>query len=180
VICGWIATDHGVVFSPRSNSMKRRQLDFRSGQEVIDEIERLRRTGYVRAGTWNLSQICEHLDKTMRLGLSGGDFRMPRVVQATLGKWFFRRSLKKRKMMSGLPSHRSLMPEADEIVENEPTIDACIGTIREVEAFAGPVENYPLVSQVNVNEWRDLMWIHASHHLSFLLPNAESPADTTA
>lgn len=152
--------------------MKRRELDLRSGEEVIQEIERLRNAGYVRCGTWNLSQVCEHLDKTMQLGMQGGDFRLPKILRATLGKWFFRRALSKRKLPSGLPSHKSLMPGGNEIVDSEPTIDACIATLRKASDFKGPIKNYPLLDHVEPSLWREMMWIHAAHHLSFLLPKS--------
>lgn len=39
----------------------RRTLDFKSEDDVIAEVSRLRQ-GYVQSGSWNLPQICWHLN----------------------------------------------------------------------------------------------------------------------
>ena len=50
-------------------TIQHRNLDFTSGDQVIAEIQRLREVGYKKTKNWNLTQICEHLTKTMRGGM---------------------------------------------------------------------------------------------------------------
>jgi hypothetical protein len=64
--------------------MQHRQLDFRTGEEVLAEIDRLERVGYDRGKNWNLTQICEHLERTMRMGLKDSPFRFPWILRTTV------------------------------------------------------------------------------------------------
>ncbi len=59
--------------------MKRRELDFRTGDDAISEITSLRETGYSKTKNWNLTQVCEHLDATMKGGMDG--FFISRLIK---------------------------------------------------------------------------------------------------
>ena len=154
--------------------VKRRSVDFGSGQEAIDEINRLRQEGYVKTGNWNLSQICEHLDETMTGGMDGFGFRLPWVLRATVGKWGFGYALRTRKLMSGAPTFRRLKPDMSREEDSDAPIDSCIETIRRAASFAGPIDDHPLVDNLDVDDWKEFMWIHAAHHLGFLVPKEGS------
>ncbi len=153
--------------------MKRRTLDFRSADEVIEEIQRIRAVRYQRAGNWSLTQICQHLTATMNGGMDGFGFRLPWILRATLCKWAFGYSLKKRKLGSGYPTFKMLKPDAVESADDDALIDECIRSIRRAAEFEGPIRDYPLLDNISVDDWRDFMWIHASHHLGFLIPKSD-------
>lgn len=148
-----------------------RTLDFHTGGEVIAEIERLRSGGYTKTKNWNLTQICEHLTATMRGGMEGFGFRVPWILRATIIKFIFSRMLRKRKMMSG-PTLDRLKPKSDEGADDDAIIDDCIDTIRKAQTFDGSLEDYPFVDNLEVEDWRQFMWMHAAHHLGFLIPNS--------
>ncbi|MDG2224134.1 MAG: DUF1569 domain-containing protein [Rubripirellula sp.] len=152
----------------------KRQLDFRTADQVIAEIEHLRTVGYTKIKNWNLSQCCEHLQKTMNGGMNGFGFRMPWIVRATAAKWIFGWMLRNRKMVSA-PTINKLkpLPLADQ--ENDQQIDDCIHTIRTAESFARPIEDYPFLDNLSVDVWQQLMWLHAAHHLGFLIPSQDTP-----
>ena len=158
--------------------MKRRKLDFHRAEEVIAEIEGLRSSGYTKTKNWNLSQVCEHLNGTMKGGMDGFGFRLPWVLRATFVKWAFRYALSKRTLLSGAPTFRMLKPKADRAQDDDDVIDECIATLRRAESFDGSLVDYALLDNLSVNEWRDFMWIHAAHHLSFLVPT-DSTTSTT-
>ena len=150
--------------------LQRRQIDLRSAAEVIDEINRLRLSGYEKTGQWNLTQICQHLTASMNGGMEGFGFRVPWIVRATVAKWAFRYCLNKRKLFSGAPTFKILKPQHASVEEDDAAIEECIETCRRTEQFAGPIEDYALLNDVSVEDWRDFMWIHAAHHLGFLVP----------
>ncbi len=153
--------------------MKRRQLDLRSGDEVIKEIERLREGGYEKAKNWNLTQVCEHLDATMTGGMDGFGFRLPWILRATVMKWAFRHFLKRRVLLSGAPTFPILKPAASGTDDDAETIAHCVATIQRASEFSGSLDDYALLDNLSVADWRDFMWIHAAHHLSFLRPVGE-------
>ncbi|MEM9586645.1 MAG: DUF1569 domain-containing protein [Planctomycetota bacterium] len=150
--------------------MERRAIDFHSAEEVIRDIEALRQSGYQQTGKWNLTQICQHLAATMNGGMDGFGFRLPWILRATLLRWAFNYALKTRKLGSGFPTFKSLKPSHTDPSDDDDAIDACIESCRRAGSFAGPMNDYPLLNEVSVEQWQDFMWIHASHHLSFLVP----------
>ena len=154
--------------------MKRRRLDLRSCQEVVAEIEVLRTSPYQQLGNWNLTQICQHLTATMKGGMDGFGFRFPWIVRATVAKWGFNYSKRTRRMFAGLPTIRPLKPTAPEGEDDPEIIIECVKTCWRVEGFEGEIKDYPLLNEVETDEWRDFMWLHASHHLGFLLPDSVS------
>ena len=150
--------------------MKRRELDFRDGEEVIEEIERLRKVGYEPVGNWNLTQICEHLSATTKGGLDGFGFRLPWILRRTLVKWVFAYSLRRRKLFRGAPTFPILKPKSSSSVENDELIDDCILVTRRAMEFSGSLEDYALLDNLSAEDWKQFMWIHAAHHLGFLIP----------
>ena len=151
----------------------RRKLDFHTGDEVIAEIQRLRTSGYERTKNWNLTQICEHLTYTMNGGMEGFGFRLPWILRATVLKPFFSRMLRTRKMMSG-PTLGRLKPKTESGPDDDAIIDHCLETITKAESFDGSLEDYPFLDNLKVEDWRQLMWMHAGHHLGFLVPNEQA------
>ena len=154
--------------------MQRRNLDFSSSDEVIADIQRLQAAGYEKCGNWNLTQICQHLTETMKGGMDGFGFRLPWVLRATVAKWAFHYGLRKRKLGSGLPTFKMLKPTHENAADDDQVIENCIETCRRAESFTGPIEDYPLLNDPSVEDWRQFMWIHAAHHLSFLVPRVSA------
>lgn len=154
-------------------SDQKRELDFQNGDEVIAEIQSLRESGYTKSKNWNLTQACEHLTKTMAGGMDGFGFRLPWLLRATVIKWVFQRMLKTRKMSSG-PTLKRLKPESEPGADDDVIIDHCIATIERAKQFDGSLEDYPFLDDLKVDDWRQFMWMHAGHHLGFLLPKNDT------
>ena len=146
---------------------RKRPLDFRTGDEVIAEIHRLQTTGYVKTKNWNLTQICEHLTSTMVGEMEGLGFRLPWLIRATAGKLLTYRILKARRMPS-IPTLPSLQPKSLADSEDNAIIKNCIQVIGRSESFSESLDEYPFVDNLTHHQWRQLMWIHAAHHLGFL------------
>ena len=154
--------------------MERRTLNFHSANEVVAEIERLQQGGYEKLKKWNLTQICDHIGETTRLGMEGSSFRMPWLFRVTFGKWFLRGVLKDRKMRAGTPTAKVLEPKPAEH-DNPEVVAQCIETYRRAAEFSGPLPPHPLVDNLTLEDWKELTWIHAAHHLGFLIPKDQEP-----
>lgn len=152
------------------NEPQKRALDFHTGDEVISEILSLRSGGYAQTKNWNLTQVCEHLAATTSGGMDGFGFRVPWILRATIIKWIFNRMLRTRKMSSG-PTMDRLKPKTNPGPDDDAIIDNCIATIERAKAFEGPIEDYPFLNEISVDDWQQFMWMHAGHHLGFLVPN---------
>jgi hypothetical protein len=103
--------------------------------------------------------------------MEGLGFRLPWVLRATAGKLFTNWILRTRKM-PGVPTLPSLQPKSASDVEDETIIQNCVTAIRQSESFTGSLDDYPFVDNLLHDQWRQFMWIHASHHLGFLVPNS--------
>ena len=141
---------------------------------MIAEIRLLRLTGYQQTGNWNLAQICEHLSGTMNGGMDGFGFRSPWILRATVFQWAFNSTLKKRRMGSGFPTLKRLKPKQSDSRDNDDVINQCIETCQRASDYDQPIRDYPFLNEPPVDDWRQFMWLHAGHHLSFLVPNDES------
>lgn len=148
---------------------RKRKLDFQTGDEVIAEIQRLRRDGYTIGKNWNLTQACEHLNATMLGGMDGFGFRLPWILRATVIRWIFNRKLRTRKMSSG-PTLARLKPTTDSRSDDETIIEECLATIERAKSFEGSLDDYPFLDDLKTEDWRQFMWMHAGHHLGFLSP----------
>ena len=152
--------------------MPKRELDFHSGQEIIVELDRLQRNGYQRLGNWSLSQMAEHIDKTIQLTMKGGNFRMPWIIRATIGQYLVNRMIRTRRGLKGFPAPKPLVPKAPPTEGDDAAIiNGLRATLREMDAFEGPLPPYPLCNRMTLENWKQMMCIHAGHHLEFLLPN---------
>jgi hypothetical protein len=154
--------------------MSRRELVFRSAQDVIDEIDRLQSSGYSKLKKWTLSQNCEHIGKTIAMGMHGSPFRLPWILRKTIGPMFISWSLRRGRIPAWFetPAPKPLQPKPTKTGDDDPIkIDWCREMIREAESFQGPLPPYPLADHVTLDQWRHLNWMHAAHHLGFLMPN---------
>ncbi|MDA7951625.1 MAG: DUF1569 domain-containing protein [Pirellulaceae bacterium] len=156
--------------------MQRRTLNLKTGQAVLQEIEKLQKIGYQKVGNWNLSQTCDHLYKTMRVGLDGSVKPFPWILRATIGNLLLAYVLRKERMFAGAKTLKCLLPEAQTSGTDEDDNDLQIiqnlsETIQEAIERTEQLPPYPWTTNITLDKWKQLMWIHASHHLSFLLPN---------
>lgn len=149
---------------------QRRPLNLHSLDGVIAEVIRLRDDGYTARGNWNLSQVSDHLSETMRIGMDGDEPRLPWPMRKIFGLvlGYARRS---RWMMSGAPTLPRLTPP--ELQDDDTAkIDRLLATLTEARDHPGPLPPYPLCDGLTLEGWKDLMVVHAQHHLRFLDPKA--------
>ncbi|TWT85729.1 hypothetical protein Pla123a_05360 [Posidoniimonas polymericola] len=149
--------------------MGKRKLSFGSLDEAADEIRRLRDGGYQPLVKWNLSECCEHLDKTMQAGMTGSIKPLPWVLRATVFRAMTEAIMAIGRMPGGAPAPPEIAPQ--EHAEDEPAvIDACLATLDRAAAFQDPLPTHMFSTGMNARKWKRLMCVHAAHHLGNLQP----------
>jgi hypothetical protein len=156
--------------------MRRRALQFEDLGQVTQEVERLRRDGYARAGRWDLGQVCEHLALALEAMMAGFPRRFPWWVRWLGGPvvraWVFATG----RFPAGLPMPAGVAPA------DAPDEDAAVRHWREAlerfTRFDGPLAPHPAFGRLSRRQWERLTLIHSAHHLSFLLPRDGERAAT--
>jgi len=148
-----------------------RSLDFRSFDEVAADVAALAAGPYARYGQWDLATTCDHLAKTFESGLENKPVKFPllvRLVAPIFGPLIFRRVLKTRRFPTGVKAPPSLVPENG--CDCGEAVARLNGAMARAASFEGPLSKHPIFGRATVEEWKDAMLIHCSHHLSFLQP----------
>jgi hypothetical protein len=151
----------------------RRPLDFRTYDEIVDDVTRLRAAGYTRCGNWDLGQVCDHLAKAFTGSIDGIPFRAPWLFRTLVAPLAWPRVMKTRRIPSGVRiPEKYVAPNVD--------VDEAVGrltaAVRRWQAHRGDVAEHPFFGRLTREQWGELHLIHGAHHLSFLLP-AELPAE---
>lgn len=149
-----------------TSATQRRQLDFRSWPEVFADIDQLHRTGYVRAGNWDLSQILEHVGDGLKTAVEGNKNQGPWIVRKLIGPFLFRRMLRTRKMKAGIKVPDWWLPGPSH--DESASVDQFRSTVSAFQKMPGPAQPHPFLGNLSKADWNELGLIHAAHHLSFL------------
>ena len=148
--------------------LRRRVLDFRSWSDLFADVDNLRRTGYDRAGNWDLSQVLDHVGEGIRTAVRGSEHRAAWIIRKLLGPMILRRILRDRRMKAGIKVPACWLPGP---VHDE---SGAIDQLRaDAAAFARMTTTpfpHPFFGPLTKEKWNDLLLVHASHHLSFLVP----------
>ncbi len=137
--------------------MQRRVVRFETLRDVLEDIERLQRDGYSRAGNWSLGQVCNHLAQAVALTENS---RVPRVVQR-IGIWLFLRSAPLGRIGNVLGLRLPTTRPQNVPVDDETGVERLTAAIDRVSSDEGnPTIAFHL-------------W-HCQHHLSFLVPEHKS------
>jgi hypothetical protein len=146
---------------------RRRQLSFNSEDEVIADVQRLRR-GCVQHGGWSLPQMCAHLDKSVQSRMRPGPFP-PNTPEQDAREPQFRGILVSGRLPDGIAAPDTMMPPPQ---CGEDAIDALLATLTTFKRFPGPIAPHRLFGQLSDADARRLNLIHCAHHLSYLTPTA--------
>lgn len=153
---------------------ERRQLQFDSFDDVIQDITNLQNRGHARVGQWNLSQVCRHLELWMSF-LMDGFPKPPLPIKVML--WMMRVTIGRRMLndilKSGFKPGGSTMPETvpEADAESEDTsVNSLKETIERLKSYDGPIHPSPLFGSLDGDTAMRLQLAHCAHHLSFLLP----------
>ena len=144
---------------------RRTHLDFASEDEVIADVNRLRR-GCTQAGAWSLPQVCYHLDKATQLRMQPGPFP-PTTPEQEARRETFRNIMATGRLPDGIQAPDAMQPPPD---CGDAAIDAFIATLERFKRFSGPIAPHRLFGHLSDADARRLNRIHYAHHLSYLAP----------
>lgn len=145
---------------------ERRTLNFRSIDDIMDDV-RVLRAGHRRIGNWSLPQVCRHLNivfsNSMRPGPFPPDSAEQQAMSARLDT-----ILASGQLPKGIKAPEIAVPPPE---CDDSEIDRFFETLEKAKAFKGPFAPHRLFGTLSDREFRQLMLIHAAHHLSHLHPN---------
>jgi len=150
------------------STLQRRSLDFKSWPEVLADVEHLNRAGYDRAGNWDLSQTLDHLGEGLRTALRGSQHQANWIIRKFLGPIILKRILRDRRMKAGIKVPQWWLPGPSH--DESAALDQFRQEAAAFQAMTTTPFPHPFFGPISKQQWNDLILIHSSHHLSFLVP----------
>ena len=156
------------------NDIQRRRLRFERLDDAVTDAQMLRTTGYERAGTWDLSQVCGHLSEWLRFPLDGlPPAPMPLrfvfwLVRNSIGGIIFRRVVGTGGMPAGATTIKETIPSPGG--DESKAIENLQRAAMRFQNHTGPLHLSPLFGKLDHDQWTRLQLVHCAHHLGFLLP----------
>ena len=148
----------------------RRDVHYRTMQDVLDDVERIAAGPYRTVGNWSLAQICAHLSKGLNLALDGNSIPTPWPIRI-VARLFFKRRLIEGPMSAGFKlkgtAVRILVPRDD--TELAPAIQALRESIARWQKGA-PKHPHFILGPMTPAQWDSLQLRHAELHMSFVQP----------
>ena len=145
----------------------RRQLNFKSEDEVIAEVDRLRADPHVKRGNWSLPMTCRHLAVGLESILSPPASPTPTPEQAQRKKGFVDVLLATGKPIPGFQSPPHMVPPDD---CGDADVNRLKGALLKLKRYHYDFVDFGPFGPVSTSEARRLTLIHAAHHLSHLDP----------
>lgn len=154
-------------------SVPRRRLDFRTWDDLLADADRLARHGYDRAGRWSLAQGLDHVGAGLRVALAGSSKRMPWVMRMSARTFALPVMRAWRWLPAGIPAPQWWQPQVPADADDTEAVERFRAEVAAFRAHAGPYHPHPAFDRIDREQYEDLMLIHASHHLGFLVPRGD-------
>lgn len=151
-------------------SVRCRRLDFRSWDALRADVDHLACSGYDRVGAWSLAQALDHVGAGLRVALTGPTNLLPwpmRMAARSLALPIVRRC---RWIPAGIPAPGWWQPQVPFDADETTAIARFRDEVAAFHAHVGRYHPHPAFDRIDRERYDDLMLIHASHHLGFLVP----------
>lgn len=147
----------------------RRQLQFRSIDDVMPDVERLLE-GHTTVGQWPLWEICAHLAATMRRAVDtpADTTHDPALL---LSPEVRAEVFENGKLPENLPRPQALV--ITETIGQQEATERLRDAIAYYKASPGPQAPHRYFGTMTKDEWDRLQCVHCAHHLSFAVPTGE-------
>lgn len=155
----------------------RRTLKFDRLQDSLEEMRSLHESGYDMVGNWDLSKVCQHLTKTLRMSIEGAPFSLPFFLKPITRWILFRSVMEGRPTRLPLKTVRQFLPDDSGMVVKD-MADYELYSNKVVADDAPLIANHPVFGRLSQEEWLRFHAWHAAHHLSFLLPRSAAQAES--
>lgn len=149
---------------PNAAKPKRRRVRFRSLDQILPEVRRLRPAN-TPLRRWSLAQVCRHLADTIHGSMDGFDM----TLHAGKPLWE-RRVLLWVTFALGIPEGVVVDPKLTppEGLRLDDGIAALDNALARYQRHTGPLRPHPLFGHLSRREWDRLHRVHAAHHLGFI------------
>lgn len=158
------------------STVMRRRLDFRSWDDLLADADRLADRGYDRAGKWSLAQVLDHVGAGLRVALTGPTRRMPWVMRMSARSFALPIMRSCRWIPAGIPAPTWWQPQVPADADDAAAVARFRAEVQAFRAHRGPYHPHPAFDRIDRESYEDLMLIHASHHLGFLVPRGGAGA----
>jgi hypothetical protein len=144
--------------------MSKSLFDHDNFKIFLSRFEKLTPQSRAQWGKMNVAQMLGHLEKAIDSGLEHDikpPFDFKKLLLANpLGKG----------IMFNLPEWPKHMPAPPEYVISdnvafEENLNTCVSKLHKFKDSDGPFGEHPLFGKMNKNEWGQLLYKHADHHL---------------
>jgi hypothetical protein len=159
-----------------TTAVSRREVHFKTLDDVIGEVLRLQKNGYRSLGNWTLGQACFHLAEWARFPMDGFP-KPPFFIRAIFGamKMFGQVEKMKRGILAngfkpGLPTAPQTAPKADEVTDAA-GVQKLQEVIERMKKWQGPLHPSPLFGNMDPELWTKVTLLHCEHHLGYIAPN---------
>ena len=149
--------------------MKPRRLEFHNFDEVTKEAESLLTCKYEKAGTWDLSQVCNHLADALTVTTTTGVRPMVSLPVRWYIKWrYLDKVLKSKRLPSGVKAPEGLCdPPSGDPTE---AVQRLRQAVTMAKAHRGEYKPHPYFGYLSPEQARQFHLIHCAHHFSYLIP----------
>jgi len=147
---------------------ERRELSFRTYDDILREAERLVAGPHRTAGNWTLGQILVHLALPMHRSIDGFGFSLPIPLRWVMP--LFRRRFLTKGLPAGVPLRGGgavFLPPED--VPSDRGLEELRGAIDRLRR--DPTRHpSPIIGRLTLAQWEQFHCRHAELHLSFVHP----------
>ncbi len=158
-----------------ADNQQRRQLDFKTLDDIVAEAHRLLETGYISKGNWDLAQTCFHLAEWARFPMDG--FPKPpfvlRVVFGAMKAAGIVRRMSKGILENGFSPGSPTAPQTvtdSGTMNDRDGVEQLTNVIERMKQFDGELHPSPLFGAMDRELWTRLTLLHSEHHFRFLDP----------
>lgn len=147
----------------------RREVHFRTIDDILADAERLTAGPMRQLGNWSVGQATSHLARTQKMSLDGDPARAPLPIRMLI------KFVKRRILTKGMkPGFKLSKPAAEKYISG-PQISDEEG-LNELRASIARLKTepqrhpHPAFGPLSRDEWEQLHLRHAELHLSFFVP----------